>query len=72
MELKTGIKHRLNGFIGIDEGMAVFLMRASLPISTRLDPKIDLASIYELSVILVPITFVVHGFSFLRFGRQIA
>ncbi|KAF3363312.1 hypothetical protein PHSC3_000065 [Chlamydiales bacterium STE3] len=32
--------------------------------------EIDLASIYKLSVILAPITSVMHGFSLKRFGHQ--
>jgi hypothetical protein len=65
MEFEPNEAHRFDQFLSIDKGMAVLFFFSSHPICKHLrsNPKIDVASIYELSVIVAPITFVMHGFS---------
>ena len=73
MKLKTDITHRLDECITIDKGVSIFL--ALLDLSrfkdVRSNPKMDLASINELSVILAPVTFVMMHRLLLRYGKQV-
>jgi hypothetical protein len=62
MKLKTYVEQHLHGFISIHKRMAVLFSFRSYPEGFRLDPKSKLASINLLSVILVPVMFVMmHG-----------
>ena len=63
MKLKADKTHRLDEFSSIDKRVAVLSCFLGNPITSRLDPKIDLATIYQLLVILIPVTFVAHGFA---------
>lgn len=64
VEFEADIGHRSDQFIAVDKRVTVLLLLRRLPVFENLrgDPKIDLASIHQLAVIILPITFVVHGF----------
>jgi len=63
-KFKADIADCLNKTIAVDKGVAIFFLLTSPPFFDhfRLNPKMDLASIYQLFVILFPITFYAHGF----------
>jgi len=65
MEFKADKTHCFDQFLSIDKRMTILFLLFSFPAFKylRINPEIDIASIYELSVILAPITFVMHGFS---------
>jgi hypothetical protein len=65
VELEAHITHGFNEFVSIDKRMSVLLRSIGPPILETFwtDPKIDLATIYQLFVILTPVTFVAHGFT---------
>jgi hypothetical protein len=63
MVFETDITYRLDQLIRIDKGTTIFLLVFSLQVFKDfwVDPKKDLASIDKFSVILTPVTIVVHG-----------
>ena len=65
VKLEAQVVEHLDQLVAINERTAVFLALLRLPIFECFGayPKMELASIHELFVIMLPVTFVAHEFS---------